>query len=305
MKIFIKYTAFSVLCFGHALSTYASDKLENVDSAITEGVRADAQVLPLQPPAEINIRATFEAEFNTQIQRAVGLFDKIYGRTIDTTPEYLLEILDEACTLLGDGAPFRLDDDALLIRNKSFLRPLNSRSRYSIKCPGDFNAHSFVPRLIIPMADFIRSCPEIVEEGKVLAETFFDKSDTRVFSFDAAAYGRAMESPLVLKFFLLKTISKCIIDFHLIFKMMLIEQLRGIEIPLSVLHKNQVLASLTSFAVNAAESPNVLIDGKIASLVHKNKDLLGTDAFLETVRGDLLAYFGGDYLHYLSQLCQS
>lgn len=305
MKIFIKYTAFTVLCLGHALSTDASDKLENVDSAITEGVRADTQGLTPQPPLCTNIQATFAAEFNTQIQRAVVLFDKIYGRTIDTTPEYLLGVLDEACAFLGDGAPFRLDDDALLRRNQSFLRPLHSRSRQSITRPGDFNELSFLPRLIMPMEHFICTDPDFSEDAKILAATFFDKLDTRVFAFDTEAYRRAMQNPLVLKFFLLKTISKCIVDFHLIFKMMLIEQLRGIDIPLSVLHKNQVLASLTSFAVNAAESPNVLIDGKIASLVHKNKDLLGTDAFLETVRGDLLAYFSGGYLHYLSQLCQS
>lgn len=304
MKIFIKYTAFSVLCFGHALSTYASDKLVNADSAITDGLSADMQRLVVQPGTPMGMHATFEAEFNTQIKRAVGLFEKIYGKSIDTTPEYLLDVLDEACTFLGDGAPFRLDDADLLRRNQLFLRPLDSRSRRSITRPGDFNELSFLPRLIMPMEHFICSHPDFSEEAKILAETYFDKADTRVFAFDIAAYGRAMQNPLVLKFFLLKTISKCIVDFHLIIKMMLIEQLRGLEIPLSELHKNQVLASLTSFAVDAAESPNVLIDGKIASLVHKNKDLLGTDGFLEAMRGDLLAYFSGDYLHYLSQMCQ-
>lgn len=320
MKIFIKYTAFSVLLFGHDLSTYAFDStpsdsttsdLSSIDTLAdhTRGLQRDmpvnASASTAHSHATADIRAVFEAEVDTQIRQAATLFGRIYGRTIDTTPEYLLAVLDEACTFLGDGAPFRLDDVASLRKCQSFLKPLDARSRRSITKPGNFDEHSFVPRLIVPMVEFIVEDSDFSEEEKILATTYFDKADSRIFDFDNSKYESALHKPLVLKFFLLKTLSKCIVDFHVIIKMMLIEQLRGVAIPLSEMHKNQVLASLTSFAVNATHSPNALIDGRIASIVHKNIGHLGSDEFLNTVRADLLEYFSGDYLHYLSQMCLS
>ena len=203
---------------------------------------------------------------------------------------------------LGDRAPFRLDEPESLRMCQSFLRPLNSSSRCSISKPGHFDEYSFVPRLIVPMAEFIQGSPDFLEEQKTLAATYFDKSDTRVFAFDGERFETALANPLVLKFFLLKTLSKCIVDFHVIFKMMLIEQLRDLEIPLSEVNKQQILASLTSFAMNAAQSPNVLIDGKIASIVHKHIDHLGSDLFLDAIREDLQEYFTGDYFDYLTRV---
>jgi hypothetical protein len=310
MKIFVKYTAFSVLSFGHDLSTQAASDLPIMPTADT------STVLPSMTGAGLPITHTditqtnpctaFEAEFDNQIRRAVTLFDRIYGRTIDTTPEYLLEVLDEACTFLGDRAPFRLDEPESLRVCQSFLKPLNSRSRLSITRPGHFDEHSFVPRLIIPMAGIIQGNSYFSEEEKILAATYFDTSDARVFAFDAGKFETALANPLVLKFFLLKTLSKCIVDFHVIMKMMLIEQLRDLEIPLSEVNKLQILDSLSSsFAVDVTKSPNVLIDGKIASIVHGHIDHLGSDFFLTTVRHDLLEYFYSDTFSTISQMCLS
>lgn len=312
MKIFVKYIAFSVLWFGHDLSTQAASDLPILPTENTDTTAARLPMSIVRPPitetdiTRTDIHTIFEAEFDHQILQAATLFGRIYGRTIDTTPEYLLEILDEACTFLGDGAPFRLNDADSLRVCQLFLKPLNSRGRYSITKPGNFDEHSFVPRLILPMEEFIRESSGFSEEEKILATTCFDKYDPRVFDFDNPMYERAFQSPLVLKFFILKALSKCIVDFHVIIKPLVIEQLRGLEIPLSVADKGLVLCSLTSsFAVDVTKSPNVLVDGKIASIVHKNIGHLGADLFLTIVRHDLLEYFDGDTFFTISQMCLS
>lgn len=312
MKIFIKYIAFSVLWFGRDLSTQAASDLPiiPIENTYTSAAHSSMSIArPAIADADIthtDIRTTFEVEFDVQIRRAVTLFDRIYGCTIDTTPEYLLEILDQACTFLGDGAPFRLDEPESLRVCQSFLKPLNARGRYSITRPGNFDEHSFIPRLIIPMEGCIHESSDFSEEEKILAETYFDKSDRRIFELDSARFEMALANPLMLKFFLLKTLSKCIVDFHVIFKPLAIEQLRGLTIPLSAADRGLVLWALTSsFAVDVTKSPNVLIDGKIANIVHKNIGSLGSDLFLTTVRHDLLEYFGSDTYFTISQMCLS
>jgi hypothetical protein len=207
MKIFIKYIAFSVLWFGHDLSTQAASDLPiiPIENTYTSAAHSSMSIArPAIADADIthtDIRTTFEVEFDVQIRRAVTLFDRIYGRTIDTTPEYLLEILDQACTFLGDGAPFRLDEPESLRVCQSFLKPLNARGRYSITRPGNFDEHSFIPRLIIPMEGCIHESSEFSEEEKIIAETYFDKSDRRIFELDGARFEMALANPLMLKFF--------------------------------------------------------------------------------------------------------
>ncbi|MES2252828.1 MAG: hypothetical protein V4482_03980 [Pseudomonadota bacterium] len=305
MKISVKYIAFATPWLLDNSSTHAATDLP-AGAAIETSTHTIAALHPRITHTDIahtDVRTTFEAEFNDQIRQAAELFGRAYGRSIDVTPQYLLGILDEVCTFLGDGAPFRIDDADSLRVCQSFLRPLHSATRRSITRPGLFNADSFVSRFIVPMQAFIHASDDFSAHEKILAETFFDNSDPRVFSFDHALFVSALQNPLIEKFLLLKSISRCLVDFHLIIKPVAIEQLRGLTIPLSEIDRNQVLFALTSFAVNAAQSPNVLIDEKIASIVHKNLGSLESDAFLNTIRTELLEYFESDYFHYLSQMC--
>ena len=99
MKIFVKYVAFSVLPFGHDLSTLAASDLptiplDNTDTAAVIPSMTDAG-LPITDTdlTHTNIRTTFETEFDAQIRQAVTLFDRIYGCAIDAAEYTVVRLM--------------------------------------------------------------------------------------------------------------------------------------------------------------------------------------------------------------------